>query len=290
MRQLHAPTAARTRTSPRSGAGVLALALLAALPAHAQSLRYDGEEGQTDRYRLTNTVRIHQELQGAATDLTVHSYSLLTLVLERAEDDTLSYGVTFDSLDLRFEGAPVPPPDLSCILGNKMTLQLSPRGEVYRFDVPAEMCATPAGFDLKQMVSHFFPRLPEGERAESGTTWSDTLSFPVSQQGIESSVQVVTDYTSRGTTAEGGGGEDFVAVDYRTATTISGKGEQGGAPLFLDGRGTGEGRLLFAGEGETFWSSTGTQTLELVIDVTPEGQPPLSIPIRQEITAEIQHL
>jgi hypothetical protein len=33
----------------------------------------------------------------------------------------------------------------------------------------------------------------------------------------------------------------------------------------------------------------GTQTLELVVDVTPEGQPPRSIPIRQEVTAVIEH-
>jgi hypothetical protein len=272
------------------------LAPLAALPlamlipagtGKAQTLRYAGEEGRTDRYRLTNTVKIHQEFQGTATDLTVRSLSLINLMLENSEDDTLTYGVTFDSLDLTFEGAPVPSPDLTPILGKKMTLKLSPQGQVYAFDVPADMPETPPGFELKQMVSHFFPRLPAAE-ADPGSAWADTLVLPVSQQGIDSKVTVVTNYTAKGEATEGE--REFIQVDYATATTIAGKGEQEGTPLFLDGSGSGSGTILFGEDGETFWSSKGSQTLNLVVDVTPEGQPPMSIPIRQEITAEIQHL
>lgn len=255
--------------------------------AGAQSLRYAGEEGQRDRYRLTNTVKIHQEFQGASTDLTVRSFSLLNILLERSEDDTLTFGITFDSLDLKFEGAPVPAPDLSPLVGKKMTLKLSPRGDVYAFEVSGDMPETPPGFDLKQMVSHFFPQLPEG-KAGRGVAWSDTLAYPVSQQGIDSKVKVVTNYTSKGEAA--GTEEEFIQVEYVTVTTIEGKGEQAGTPLFLDGTGKGSGTILFAEDGETFWSSKGTQTLDLVVDLTPEGQPPTSIPIRQEITGEIQHL
>lgn len=253
----------------------------------AQTLRYAGEEGDRDRYRLSNTVRIHQEFQGAATDLTMRSYSLLSLLLERFAGDTLTYGVTFDSLDLKFEGAPVPAPDLTPMVGKKMTLKLSPRGEVYGFDVPADMPPPPPGFDLKQMMSQFFPRLPDDE-AEPGTSWSDTLAYPVSQQGIESRVSVVTNYTSRG--EKPGEGGEFVEVDFGTVTSIQGKGETGGTPLFIEGKGTGTGTLRFGDDGETFWSARGRQTLELTVDVTPDGQPPMSIPIRQEIETEIQHL
>jgi hypothetical protein len=288
------PPSCKGRVSPEPASFLKIVALTLALvrsiaagPATAQTLKYAGEEGDRARYRLTNTMKIHQEFQGIPTDLTVRSHSLLTLLLERSEDDTLTFGVTFDSLNVKFEGAPLRAPDLSPVLGRKMTLKVSPRGQVFSFELPADMPAAPAGFDLKQMVSHFFPRVPGG-RAKPGTTWSDTLNLPVAQQGIQSSVQVVTRYTSRGK-GKGQGGK-YLEVGYATLTTISGKGEQGGTPLFLDGKGTGKGTILFGDGGETFWSSKGTQTLNLVVDVTPEGQPPLSIPVRQEITAEIQHL
>lgn len=255
--------------------------------AEGQTLRYEGEEGQTDRYRLRNTVKIHQELQGISTELTVLSNGLLSLELEDLEDDTLTFGVTFDSLELKFEGAPVPAPDLTPVLGRKMTLKLSPTGKVHTFELPADMPATPPGFDLKQMVGHFFPRLPQ-KKARAGLIWADTLVFPVAQQGIESQVQVVTTYTAKGETKAPEG--TFIEVDFATAVSVHGKGEQAGAPLFLDGKGTGNGEIRFSEDGETFWSSKGTQSLDLVVDVTPAGQPPMSIPIREEITTEIQHL
>ncbi len=262
-------------------------AACAPLSTSAQTLRYGGEEGHRDRYRLTNTVRVHQEFQGVSTDLVMRSFSLLEVVLQRSEGDTLTYGVTFDSLDLKFEGAPLPAPDLSCVVGETMTLKLSRSGDVHAFGVPADMCPTPPVFDLEQMVSHFFPRLPD-EEAKAGTAWTDTLAYPVAQQGIESEVTVVTTYTSGGETDRDG--DPYVEVRYGTATTIRGKGEQAGAPLFLDGKGVGEGTILFADDGATFWSSEGTQRLELEVDVTPEGQPPMSIPIRQEVTAAVERI
>lgn len=282
-------------------AATLLAALAAALPAAgAQTLRYGGEEGRTDRYGLTHTVRIRQEFQDAVTELTMRSRSVLRLALQSTSDDTLTYGVTFDSLDVQFEGAPVPGPDLGAVLGRTMTLRVSPRGRVLAFEVPDDLPETPSNFDLRQMVSHFLPRLPEGE-AEPGTAWTDTLRLPVAQGGIESDVVVVTTYTARGEPADddlatlGGtgapatAGDGFLAVGYATSTTINGRGEQEGRPLFLDGSGTGSGTILFADEGRTFWSSTGTQVLEMRVELSPEGQPPVSIPIRQEIQAEIRH-
>ncbi len=265
-----------------AGAGLLAPSAIG-----AQSLRYGGDAGRSDRYRLTTTVEIHQDFQGASADLTVRSYGVLGLTLEGSRGDTLTYGVVFDSLDLAFEGAPLEKPDLSCVVGRTLRLVLSRTGRVQGFEAPPDLCDTPPGFDLKQMVSHFFPRLPE-RPARPGLEWADTLAYPVSQQGIESQVRVVTSYTAKGKSrAEGG---TFVEVAYTTETTVAGRGEQAGRPLFVDGSGHGAGTILFDEDGKTFWRSTGTQTLELTVDVTPEGQPPLSIPVRQEITAEIQHL
>jgi hypothetical protein len=274
------------------------LAVLAAVPAAgAQTLRYGGEEGRTDLYGLTHTVRIRQEFQDAVTELTMRSRSVLRLALRAAADDTLTYGVTFDSLDVQLEGAALPGPELGAVLGRTMTLRVSPRGRVFAFEVPEDIPQTPSNFDLRQMVSHFLPRLPEGE-AQEGTSWTDTLRLPVAQAGIESDITVVTTYTSRGEPAADDraalgapprGDGRLVAVDYATSTTIEGRGEQEGRPLFLDGSGTGSGTILFAEDGRTFWSSTGTQVLEMRVEVSPEGQPPVSIPIRQEIQAEIRH-
>ncbi|HEY7461034.1 MAG TPA: hypothetical protein VIC59_04080 [Gemmatimonadota bacterium] len=269
------------------------LALLAsaglALPcvASAQALRYGGDEGRSDRYRLTNTVQIHQEFQGAAADLTVRSRGVVDLVLERADADTLTYTVVFDSLDLAFEGAPAEAPDLSCVVGRTLRLSLSPSGRVQAFDKPADLCETAPGFDLERTVSHFFPRLPEGG-GKSGGAWADTLAYAVSQQGIESEVHVITTYAPK-ENREGSAGR-LVEVAYETLTTVSGEGEQGGTPLILEGSGRGSGTILFAADGAAFWSSTGTQTLDITVNVTPTGQPPLSIPIHQEITAEVEHL
>jgi hypothetical protein len=265
-----------------AGAGFLAPGA-----ARAQVLRYGGEAGRNDRYRLTTTVAIHQDFQGASTDLTVRSYGVLDLTLEDAGADTLGFGVVFDSLDLAFEGAPLEKPDLSCVVGRTLRLVLSPTGRVTGFEAPADLCETPAGFDLKQMVSHFFPRLPDGP-ARDGLEWADTLAYPVSQGGIESQIRVITRYTARGKSRVEG--RELLEVAYATETTVAGQGEQGGRPLFVDGSGHGSGSILFDQKGSTFWRSTGTQTLELTVDVTPEGQPPLSIPVRQQITSEIQHL
>ena len=273
----------------RAGPAARGLAALAAilLPASAaaQTLRYGGQPGERARYRLENTARIHQETPAGPSDLTVRSFSLLALLLESANADTLAYAVTFDSLALTFEGAPVTPPDLTPLKAGRVVLRLSPRGDVHAFEVPADMPPPPPGFDLKQMLSHFFPRLP-GTPAPPGTTWSDTLSVPVSQQGIESQVQVVTTYTSRGKTNTPEGA--FVEVGYGTVTTLRGTGRQDGTPVALEGSGRGSGTILLGDDGATFWSSKGTQTLELQVRFTPEGQEPVSIPIRQEIASEIQ--
>lgn len=283
-------------------AATLLAALTAVVPAArtpAQTLRYGGDEGRTDRYGLTHTVHIRQEFQGAVSELTIRSRSVLRLALQSAADDTLTYGVTFDSLDVRIEGASVPDPDLRGVLGRTMTLRVSPRGRVFAFGMPEDLPET-SNFDLRQMVSHFLPRLPDDE-AEPGTSWTDTLHLPVAQGGIESDVTVVTTYTSRGEPGEddlesfqgirGPDGADLelFAVDYGTSTTISGRGEQEGSPLFLDGSGSGSGTILFSDDGRTFWSSTGTQVLEMRVELSPEGQPPVSIPIRQETQAEIRH-
>jgi hypothetical protein len=263
------------------------VSLLAPRASDAQVLRYGGDPGRSDRYRLTTTVAIHQDFQGSSTDLTVRSYGVLVLTLEGTTGDSLGFGVVYDSLDLAFEGAPVEKPDLSCVVGRTLRLGLSPTGRVLGFEAPADLCETPPGFDLKQMVSHFFPRLPEAP-AREGLEWADTLAYPVSQQGIESQVRVVTHYTARGKNRVDG--REFLQVAYVTETTVAGQGEQGGRPLFVDGSGHGEGSILFDQKERTFWRSTGTQTLDLTVDVTPEGQPPLSIPVRQQITSEIQHL
>jgi hypothetical protein len=266
-----------------AGVGLLA----PAETIRAQTLRYGGEEGRQDRYRLATMVRIHQDFQGAAVDLTVRSTGVLALTLERSHEDTLTFAVAFDSLQLAFEGAPVASPDLSCVVGRIMRLRLSREGRVLDFEVPADLCETPPGFDLKHMVSHFFPRLPE-KAARPGVVWSDTLTYPLAQQGIESQVSVVTSYTAKDKRKETEG--ELLEIGYATRTTLSGQGSREGTPLFLDGSGAGSGTILFDAGGHTFWSSSGTQALELRVDVRPEGQPPLSIPIRQEITAEIEHL
>ncbi|MBA2565580.1 MAG: hypothetical protein H0V09_09190 [Gemmatimonadetes bacterium] len=272
---------------PRPATLGLALVLLSAVSLHAQGYRYRAQPGDSASYRLTSTARIHQEFQGDSTNVTVRSEAVLNVVDVQAEPETLSYGVTFDSLSIRFDDAAMPSPDVTPILGRIMTLSVSPTGRLRALEIPPDIPAALTGCDLRQMLSNFLPRFPEVAGAEA--SWSDTLSFGCLQQGIEAQVRVVTTYAPRASQAEGEGGpEGEVQLAYSTETTLSGKGEQNGTPLLLDGHGRGAGTIRMGPRGEVFLGSIGRQTLELEVEAAPPGSPPIRIPVRQEITSEVR--
>ena len=186
----------------------------------------------TSQYRLTAVNKLTQEAQGQKFEQEVTSEQKLTVVLGRQSRDTLSFAMTLDSAKVQTSAGP--PPDLSALMGLKVTGALSPLGVVYLTKAP-EGSVSPMVGPIADEMSRFLPRLRAG--LAIGTTWTDTTAGKVNQMGISldrraiSTSRVVGDTTYQGQRAW--------RIERATQTTFAGTGTSEGQPLTMEGSSKG---------------------------------------------------
>jgi hypothetical protein len=216
-----------------------AVALLAAGPLGAQQFQY---APGTSQYRLTAVNKLTQEAQGQKVEQEVTSQQKLTVVLGRQGRDTLSFAMTLDSAKVQTSAGP--PPDLSALIGLKVTGVLSPLGLVYVTKPPEGSRSEMAGA-LAEELSRFLPRLRPGLAV--GTAWTDTTSGKVNQMGIALDRTVITTSKVVGDTTLQG--ERAWKIDRTTQTTFAGTGTSEGQPLTMEGRSKGTDNIFVARNG-----------------------------------------
>jgi hypothetical protein len=219
--------------------GLAAVAVLVAPPLRAQRFEY---APGTSHYRLTAVSRLTQEAQGQKVDQEVTSEQKLTVVLGRQSRDTLRFAVSLDSAKVQTSAGPVP--DVSSLLGLKVTGSLSPVGVVYASNAPegsvAEMAAP-----LADEMTRFLPRLRPA--ISVGATWTDTTAGKVSQMGISLDRSVIT--TSRVVGDTTYQGERAWRIERTTEASFAGSGTSQGQPLTMEGTSKGSDQIFVGRNG-----------------------------------------
>jgi hypothetical protein len=205
----------------------------------AQQFRY---VPGTSQYRLTAVNKLTQEAQGQKVEQEVTSEQRLTVTLGRQGRDTLSFAMTLDSAKVQTSAGTAP--DLTGLIGLKVTGALSPIGLVYAAKGPegpgSEMAAP-----LADEMSRFLPRLRAG--LALGTTWTDTTAGKVDQMGITLDRTVIMTSKVVGDTTYQG--ERAWRIDRTTQATFAGTGTTQGQPLTMQGSSSGTDNLFVARNG-----------------------------------------
>jgi hypothetical protein len=214
-------------------------AVLSVGPLGAQQFQYAPGASQ---YRLTAVNKLTQEAQGQKLEQEVTSEQKLTVVLGRQGRDTLSFAMTLDSAKVQTSAGPAP--DLSALIGLKVTGALSPIGLVYVTKAPEGPASGMSG-PLADEMSRFLPRLRPALAV--GTTWTDTTSGKVNQMGISLDRTAITTSKVVGdTTYEG---HRAWKIDRTTQTTFAGTGTSEGQPLTMEGTSRGTDNIFVARNG-----------------------------------------
>ena len=217
-----------------SVATTAAVALVLARPAQAQRFEY---APGTSQYRLTAVNKMTQEAQGQKMEQEVTSEQKLTITLNRRGPDTLVFAMTLDSVQVSSPGGPLP--DVSSIVGLKVTGALSPSGALYASN-PLDGPAAGMAGALADEMARFLPRLRS--TLSVGTMWADTLSGRVNQGGVTLDRTVVAISRVVGDTTYLG--ERAVRIDRSTKVTFSGSGTTQGQAITVEGTAGGTDNLF----------------------------------------------
>jgi hypothetical protein len=216
----------------------------------------------TSQYRLTAVNKLTQEAQGQKVEQEVTSEQKLTVTLGRQARDTLSFAMTLDSAKVQTSAGPAP--DLSSLIGLKVTGALSPLGLVY-MTKPPEGPGAEIAAPLADEMSRFLPRLRPALAV--GTAWTDTTSGKVNQMGISLDRTVITTSKVVGDTTYQG--ERAWRIDRTTQATFAGTGTSQGQPLTMEGSSKGTDNLFVARNGIYLGGlSTNAATIKVILVAT----------------------
>ncbi len=218
---------------------IAAVAILAATPLHAQRFEY---APGTSQYRLSAVNKLTQEAQGQKIEQEVTSEQKLTVVLGRQSRDTLTFAMTLDSAKVQTSAGVSP--DLSAVIGLRVTGALSPIGVVYAAKGPEGPGSEMTGAIADEM-SRFLPRLRP--TLSAGTTWTDTIAGKVNQMGVSLNRTMIT--TSRVVGDTTYDGQRAWRIDRTTKISFAGSGSSEGQPLTMEGSSRGTDNLFIAHDG-----------------------------------------
>jgi hypothetical protein len=244
----------------RSLSAALVATIAVAGPLGAQQFQY---APGTSQYRLTAVNKVTQEAQGQKVEQEVTSEQKLTVVLGRQGRDTLSFAMTLDSAKVQTSAGPAP--DVSSIIGLKVTGALSPIGVIYVTKAPEGPGSEITGAIADEM-SRFLPRLRPA--LAIGTTWTDTTTGKVSQMSMSLDRTVITTSKVVGDTTYLG--ERAWRIDRTSQTTFAGTGTSQGQPLTLQGTAKGADNLFVARTG-TYLGGLMTNAATIKVTLVANG-------------------
>jgi hypothetical protein len=246
-----------SRRSALLSAALVLLAPSLAAPLRAQGVEYaDG----TMKYRISTTTKVSQTSPVGNQEFDVGIQQRYTVKLARQARDTVRETLTVDSISVTSK---TEVPDITNLVGSTFIALLSPTGKVYSTTPPA--VANPMLAQLSESVARFLPTYRGDLRA--GSTWSDTISGKVMQQGMEVDRTSVADFTVLGDTTVAG--EKALRVKRVTKTKATGSGITQGTPVALESSALSDARLVLTPKGVYLG---GTMSDDVTYKVTVVGQ------------------
>ncbi|MEP6733626.1 MAG: hypothetical protein ABJE10_23470 [bacterium] len=241
----------------------LSAALLVAAPLavqlHAQSVEY---AAGTTRYRISTTTKGTQSSPMANGDFEIALKQQITVNLMKRTKDTVTATMTIDSISLKTAG---PAPDVSALAGKKWVSLLSPTGKFYNSKAP-EGSIDPALTQITESVAHLLPSY-RGSLA-NGTTWADTVSGKVSQQGMDVDRTSIATYKVSGDTTISG--EKALRVERVASVKAAGSGTMQGTPVTMETVGNSTGAFFLTPKG-VYLGGANTDDVNLKITIIAQN-------------------
>ena len=221
----------------------LSVALLVAAPLaaalHAQGVEY---AAGTTKYRISTTTKGSQSgPSGASTAFEVGIQEQITVNLMKHARDTVMATFTLDSIAIKSAG---PIPDVSKLVGAQWVSLVSPTGKFYSAKA-ATVSVDPQLTQILEGLKTFLPSYRGG--IATGSTWSDTTSGKVSQQGMDLDRVSVSTFKVAGDTTIGG--QKALRVERVTTVKAAGSGTMQGTPVMMETTGTSNGAFVLAPKG-----------------------------------------
>lgn len=240
----------------------LALVALLAAPtlAAAQDLTY---AIGTSKYRVTSKTTGSQEAMGQKQEFETSSTQLLSVDVARVNKDTLLMTATIDSIAV-VGPMGMTPPGLDQLRGFKTMAKISPFGFVY--SAKGSNDSIPQATQLTDEMSRLLPRI-RGKLAV-GTTWTDTTTGTVNQNGLDIKREVVTKFTVKGDTTVAG--EKAWNIARESDVTMSGSGAPQGQAMTMGGTAKGMGTIVVSQKG-VFLGSTAKDDVNISIVIAANG-------------------
>lgn len=220
----------------------LALSLALAFPAvaAAQSFEYTPTKAQ---YRLTSSTKGAQEAMGQKQEFESSNSQLLSVTLARPVKDTMALTVVLDSITAVGPMGMVPP-GLDKLIGISVSAKLSPFGALYSAEGPKDTSIANIT-QITEEMGRFLPRIRG--KLTAGSTWTDTTSGKMKQNGLDIDRTVVSKFTVVGDTTVSG--EKGWKIARESTTSLAGTGAPQGQPMTMEGTSTGKGTLVMSQKG-----------------------------------------
>lgn len=243
--------------------------VLAAVPAGAQTFAYTPG---TQRYRIEIITQNQRDQNGgrAPAEFDYTTTQVVTVHLARHARDTLTVTVTIDSIYQSSE-MDAPKQKLTWAQGVKLTGTVSPTGQVYAFEAPANADANVRG--LYDGFRYFLPTL-HGQVA-SGASWADTSSQRTGRRGAFDSVSTEKIETSKVTGDTTYAGKPAWRIERTGSIALHGQGSEAGKALVVAGDGTIRGVQYVSTTG-VYLGAKVTQVMRLVESFVDSGDGPAS--------------
>ncbi len=262
----------------RVAAAVAALVSLPILSSAAQASRGPITYAPgSARYRIISVVTRSQE-EGGQSEFKITNEQQVSVELTAHGKDTLDFAYTVDSSTV-VSSPPIPLPDVSKLVGTKVTGSMSAHGRVY------EMTSNAADSDsdarnLVEGMRKFLLPLPEDVAV--GKSWTDTTINSVSGNGGKLDMSAIT--TSRVVGDTTFHGQKAWRVERKSVMAIRGTQSQAGQELQVEGDGTGNGTHYLGTDG-TYLGSTATQRMSMLITIPAAGQ---AVPVTQVVSSTVE--
>jgi hypothetical protein len=231
------------------------------------------------QYRITSTIKRTQQVGEQKLSDSAESVQVISVALAAKAKDTLQFTYTVDSLRTTLAEAQQL---LSGMRGKKVTGSMSPQGEVFTFQVPADS-TSPMGGQEYQSLRTFLIRFPN-KSLQPGVSWTDTVSNKFSNMGIDGTeTTVVTSRIVGDTTIAG---QKAWRVQRSATATVTGSGSQNGQAIVVDGTRSIAGVSYMSRSG-LYLGSNSTQQAKTTITAPAAGQ---SLIITQSATSRIERV
>ena len=235
----------------------------------------------TTRYKLEIRAETTVDLSAMGAPVQVQTANLSAWMLLRLNDSAggRSLYVKVDSLN--FEGnAPVTKESLDSVRGAEV------RGFVNASNKLTNLSATPSNSvllgQIQGMVNSFFHKVKAG--AGAGDSWVDTTTVRDETGGNNTTVVLVTNYTSAGVQTQAG--VAAVKLTTKTSSTVTGTMQSAATgTMEVHGGGTGTGTLLVTPDGRILGgSSTSNIDQKVTLSMAPA---PIPVKTVQTVTVTL---